>query len=159
MAIYDVDAINEQELAAERDDILDNMLEACDQMLSALDEHGGARNKYVDIMRDKSWKNTMKGIHANGYDYPENELAKKYFDLSEKQRAEANKYRNLDKMYSGERDDKESREGKERFMKDFGGPSGKKLGHDKPGEIKALQDKKRSIKETCLTILSVLDEI
>ena len=94
MAIYDVDAINEQELAAERDDILDNMLEACDQMLSVLDEHGGARNKYVDIMRSKSWNNTMKGIHANGYDYPENELAKQYFDLSEKQRAEANKYRN-----------------------------------------------------------------
>ena len=40
MAIYDVDAINEQELTAERDDILDNMLEACDNMLSALDEHG-----------------------------------------------------------------------------------------------------------------------
>ena len=161
MAIYDVNTImeSEQDNFIDEETVLDNMLEACDYMLTALEESGGARNKYVDIMRSKSWNNTMKGIHANGYDYPENELAKQYFDLSEKQRAEANKYRNLDKMYSGERDDKESREGKERFMKDFGGPSGKKLGHDKPGEIKPLQEKKRAIKETCLTILSVLDEL
>ena len=58
MAIYDVDAINEQELAAERDDILDNMLEACDQMLSALDEstaaqrHSGMTSKNLSKFMD-----------------------------------------------------------------------------------------------------------
>lgn len=50
MAIYDVDAINEQEMAVNSEDILDNMLEACDQMLYGLariDE--GARTKYVEM--------------------------------------------------------------------------------------------------------------
>ena len=46
MAIYDVDAINEQELAASREDILDNMLEACDQMLSAIDESNQQNGSY-----------------------------------------------------------------------------------------------------------------
>ena len=65
MAIYDVDAIRESELMeAETDsnDILDNMLEACDQMLYGLAQiDEGARTKYVEMkakqakeLRDKA---------------------------------------------------------------------------------------------------------
>ena len=59
MAIYDVDAIRESELMeAETDsgDILDNMLEACNQMLYGLAQiDEGARTKYVE-MKEKQAK-------------------------------------------------------------------------------------------------------
>lgn len=53
MAIYDVDAIRESELMeaeTDSDSILDNMLEACDQMLYGLAQiDEGARTKYVEM--------------------------------------------------------------------------------------------------------------
>lgn len=53
MAIYDVDAIRESELMeaeTDSDYILDNMLEACDQMLYGLAQiDEGARTKYVEM--------------------------------------------------------------------------------------------------------------
>ena len=60
MAIYDVDAIRESELMAsetDNNDILDNMLEACDSMMGTIafiDE--GARQKYIDMLGDKQAK-------------------------------------------------------------------------------------------------------
>ena len=184
MAIYDVDAINEQELAASRDDILDNMLEACDQMISALGESGGAHQKYAKLLAEKD-KALKKKIDDVNYVGSGSDAHKKLIDKYKSQRDEladkAAKYidggmsnhyasnaleskKNIEKTEPemakiyGSRRDSGYKYAKENFKKDFGGPGGEDPMIEKAKRQEEIR-KKRAIKETCLTILSVLDEI
>lgn len=184
MAIYDVDAINEQELAAERDDILDNMLEACDQMLSAIGESGGAHQKYAKLLAEKD-KALQKKIDDANYvgsgSKAHERLIEKYKSQRDDLADKAEKYvdggmsnayastaverknkidktdRSRAKTY-GSNDEYGYKVAKERFKRDFGGPGGEDPMVEKAKRQEAIR-KKRAIKETCLTILSVLDEI
>ena len=175
MAIYNVDAINEQELAAERDNILDNMLEACDQMmygLAQIDE--GARTKYIDKLANRNKKlEIMKSIASSkktidrindeidrnnekarevGIIEPRGEYGKNYYSAEETSGLIHNSPNSDSDYYS--------KKGKRQYMEKYGGPGGKDIiGDKKPGMVLDAQNKKRAIKETCLTILSVLDEI
>ena len=185
MAIYDVDAINEQELAAERDDILDNMLEACDQMLSALGESGGAHQKYAKLLaeKDKALKKKIDDANyvgsgskaheklINKYKAQRDELAEKaekYVDggMSNAYASTAVELKNkIDKKdpnraktYGSYDDEAGYRYAKNNFKRDFGGPGGEDPMVEKAKRQEEIR-KKRAIKETCLTILSVLDEI
>lgn len=184
MAIYDVDAINEQELAAERDDILDNMLEACDQMLSALGESGGAHQKYAKLLaeKDKALKKKIDDANyvgsgskaheklINKYKAQRDELAEKaekYVDggMSNAYASTAVELKNkIDKTDGhrakayGSNDEYGYKAAKDRFKKDFSGPGGEDPMVEKAKRQEEIR-KKRAIKETCLTILSVLDEI
>ena len=179
MAIYNIEYMNES--TTKNDDLIDSMLEMCNQMMDVLDEHGGARNKYVKMKDKEANKNlTLAQLYQAQSILADSDKAKKNFnskvydhaikmlDAGDKVATYTGK-NDIDigdgtkfiHNHKSENDISNSREGKKRFMKDFGGPSstGKKLGHDKPGEIKALQDKKRAIKETCLNILSFIDEL
>ena len=182
MAIYNVDAINEQNEVVDTETVLDNMLEACDTMMSALGE--GAYRKYMNMQADKQDELLAK--------------AKKYKDLSEKLTGKAavkaeNKYRQAKDaardMYDDQnskgyvsnlgntgsiRDDIESdggfarkygygygpsRDAKSEWMKDHGDIGEDKIGNRKPGTFASKDEKKKAIKETCLNILSVIDEL
>ena len=163
MAIYDVDAINEQELAASRDDIHDNMLEACDQMLCALDE-SKARRRYVETLNKQADKHDENAGKYNSIAYDFSKLhngqkAHEYYEKADEERWDSEKLRQKAANY-GSKSGKDIYLGKkaeQNFKKDFDAYPAKN--EREPGIYKSIQDKKRSIKETCLTILSVLDEI
>lgn len=184
MAIYDVDAINEQEMAVNSEDILDNMLEACDQMLAALGESGGAHQKYAKMLaeKDKAIQKKIEDANYAGsgsyahkrlidkYKSQRHDLAKKaakYVDggLSNSYAANAVERKNeIDKtdpyrarVYASN-DESGYKYAKNNFKKDFGGPGGEDPMAEKVKRQEQIR-KKRAIKETCLTILSVLDEI
>ena len=179
MAIYDVDAINEQELAASREDILDNMLEACDQMLTALDiVDEGARTRYVDRLANRNKKlEIMKSAASSKktIDRIDDEIAKNnkkavevgiaYDDKLYPSDSGNWRYKDAetvsDRIHNSRHTlEKESKAGKNAYKEKYGGPKGEDImGNKKPGMVLAAQEKKKHIKETCLTILSVLDEI
>lgn len=184
MAIYDVDAINEQELAASSEDILDNMLEACDQMLSVLGESGGAHQKYAKLLaeKDKALKKKIDDANYVGSgSYTHRRLINKYNDQRDYLADKATKYvtglrsgkyasdaverkNEIDKTdpstarIYGRGDESGYKYAKNNFKKDFGGPGGEDPMAEKVKRQEEIR-KKRAIKETCLTILSVLDEI
>ena len=180
MAIYDVDAINEQEMAVNSEDILDNMLEACDRMLSVLGESGGAHQKYVNLLAEKD-KAIQKKIDAANYAGSGSDAHKrlinkyndqrriladnaaKYVDggLSQSNVSTAVAIKNrLEKTDPRRAKGNEPwyRSAKDNFKNDFGGPGGEDPMVEKVKRQEEIR-KKRAIKETCLTILSVLDEI
>ena len=181
MAIYDVDAIREHDEdigAADSDSVLDNMLEACDQMLTALDESKARRryfealNKQADKHEDNSrtyesisrdLKNLNHGQAASEYYHKAAKEGRKSGDLRWKAKRYDPEY--LRNHYVGDDDEFDVEEkspidagkaAEDNFKKDLDAYPAKER---KPGMYKTIQDKKRSIKETCLTILSVLDEI
>ena len=181
MAIYDVDAIRESELMeAETDsnDILDNMLEACDQMLTALDiVDEGARTRYVDRLANRNKKlEIMKSAASSKktIDRIDDEIAKNNKKAVEVGIADVSswnpdnrswRYKDAetvsDRIHNSRHTlEKESKAGKNAYKEKYGGPKGEDImGNKKPGMVLAAQEKKKHIKETCLTILSVLDEI
>ena len=146
MAIYDIDSINEAEYEASTDEVLDNMLEACNQMMSAIGE------------ADRVLKNEREIHSTHG---PEN-----YSKWSTK---------DLKDEFQTRRDmaarDKSRRDNDSSYYSVFGKAStqgahtrrkadvvGKELA--KRGEApSAKETKKKAIKETCLNILSVIDEL
>lgn len=190
MAIYDVNAIMESEqpegyvdeevIEEEAEAVLDNMLEACDQMMSALEESGGAHQRYAKMLADKdkaiqdkidkaNYIGTGSNAHKKLVDKYQNQRkdlankAAKYVDSGEsngyasdaidvKERTEARYGRkNASSPYRTS-----YRKAKDNFKKDFGGPGGE----DPMVAKQKLRDaKKKAIKETCLSILSVLDEL
>ena len=185
MAIYDVDAINEQELAAERDDILDNMLEACDQMLSALDEstaaqrHSGMTSKNLSKFMDGNpvidkvygKKNLIGSASIKA---AAKELAKYKHDPEYKDKqmnkavnATEKTMKKFDPDFEGFSDrEKEvmkvKSDASQRAAVGATMSKAAKAGYDVKGafdKANAKAAKKKAIKETCLTILSVLDEI
>lgn len=172
MAIYNVEYVDES-TAKKNDDLLDNMLEACDTMMAVLDEHGGARMKYVNMKykeandaRDKYYDYIKKADTAKS-DKEKDEYydkAEKYNEKAYKAGGEVSKYSSgkpaLIHRPKSDWGIKCNKEWKDQFMQDFGGPSTGSKVHSKPGEIKAMQDaKKKAIKETCLSILSIIDEL
>ena len=163
MAIYNVDSINEQELAAERDNIIDNMLEACDNMLTALDE-SKARRRTVEALekRKERYNNNIKVYRDLGdaaYKVGHEELAKKYSKKMHENRSKLNDVEKELKIFDVNRrvDSRNPEKSVERDFKRLYDATPAK--ERKPGFYKDLYEKKKSIKETCLTILSVLDEI
>ena len=178
MAIYDVDSIMESDM--DTDDILDNMLEACDQMMSAIGESGGAHQKYAKMLAEKD-KALQKKIDDANYvgsgSKAHKQLINKYNDQRIELARKAEKYvddglsnsyassavKNKNRLDKKDPDDarmykSEYRNAKKRFAKDFGGPGGEDPLAEKAKRQEEIR-KKRAIKETCLTILSVLDEI
>lgn len=191
MAIYDVNAIMESEqpegivdegyvdeeaLEEEAEAVLDNMLEACDQMMSALEESGGAHQRYAKMLADKDKaiqdkidKINYIGTGSNAH----KKLAKKYQDQRENLADKAARFvddgeyngyasdkvdakRRADSKYGDENPYRDSyRRAKENFKNAFGGH-----GEDPMVAKQKLHDaKKKAIKETCLSILSVIDEL
>lgn len=146
MAIYDVDAINEQELAANRDNILDNMLEACDRMLSAISE------------ADRVLKNE-RGAHAThgpeDYSKWSDEDLKGEFEMRKGMAARDKAGRDDEDRYSHLPSHGAATQGAHNRRK--AEAIGKELA--KRGESPSKDEKKKVIKETCIAILSVLDEI
>ena len=186
MAIYDVDAIRESELMeaeTDSDSILDNMLEACDQMLNAIGESGGAHQKYAKLLAEKD-KALQKKIDDADYvgsgSYAHKKLINKYNDERRELAGKVTKYvdNGLSNSYASSaidaknKHDKQNpnnirnndvtlqdyRAAKKRFKKVCGGPGGEDPMVEKAKRQEEIR-KKRAIKETCLTILSVLDEI
>lgn len=181
MAIYDVDSVMESDM--DTDDILDNMLEACDQMMSAIDEsdamqrHYGTTSKQYKKFYDgepitdkvygsknalgkmgvKSTAKSMAKMNSGKYD----KITQKLIDASEKRIKKAvPEYEGLDDRYKEEL----SLRGKASQRAATGALMSKaaKAGYDVKGEFekaKAKEAKKKAIKETCLNILSVIDEL
>ena len=158
MAIYNVDSINEQELAS--NDILDNMLEACDQMLSSLDESTAAQRHYGVTSKELG-----KQIDGSGVKFKNNPLTRSIVKKTAKTIADL---RSDDAKQAGQSVyDNQDRETKEYMVKGkamMNAHTGANLArYARTGmDVKGMVDKetkKRAIKETCLTILSVLDEI
>lgn len=146
MAIYDVDAINEQELAASREDILDNMLEACDQMLSAIGES------------DRVLKNERNRYQSHGpedYSKWSNEDLKSEFEMRKGMAARDKAGRDEEYRYTHIPGRDASTQGAHNRRK--ADAIGKELA--KRGEAPSKEAKKKAIKETCLSILSVIDEL
>lgn len=188
MAIYDVNTImeSEQDNFIDEETVLDNMLEACDYMLTALEESGGAHQRYAKMLvdkdkaiQDKIDKANYIGTGSNAQkkliDKYQNQRvdlahkAAKYVDNGEssnyasravdfKKRADlagkAEKYVDNGRFVTPYQNS--FRKAKNNFKKDFGGPGGE----DPMVAKQKLHDaKKKAIKETCLSILSVIDEL
>ena len=167
MAIYSVSE------SYNTDDVLDNMLEACDQMMSAIGESGGAHQRYAKMLADKDEElaNELKKTEPRTYK-SENlnnkraAIAKKF----DKYVSQNNRGVNASTQYSGMQRDKNYNPGtyastdyaiaKQQFKANFGNRGIDKLKDKKPGSVLAAQEaKKKAIKETCLNILSVIDEL
>ena len=180
MAIYDVNTImeSEQDNFIDEETVLDNMLEACDYMLTALEESGGAHQRYAKMLADKDkaiqdkidkanyigtgsnahkklidkYQNQRKDLANKAAEYVDNGESSNYASraVDFKKRSEA-EYGRFVTQY---RDS--YRKAKNNFKKDFGGPGGE----DPMVAKQKLHDaKKKAIKETCLSILSVIDEL
>lgn len=180
MAIYDVNTImeSEQDNFIDEETVLDNMLEACDYMLTALEESGGAHQRYAKMLVDKD-KAIQDKIDKANYIGTGSNAHKKLIDKYQKQRedladkaakyvdnGESNNYasRAVDFKKRSEAEygrfvtpyHDSYRKAKNNFKKDFGGPGGE----DPMVAKQKLHDaKKKAIKETCLSILSVIDEL
>ena len=189
MAIYDVNAIMESEqpegyvdeevFEEEAESVLDNMLEACDQMLAALDESTAAQrhygmtskelSKYTDfvpnpynsknVVGKMALKSTAKQIAKGDKVYDKAfERGKKAYDKMHKNDGPGD-YKMSDREWD------EARVQQKAAVKGSIGANmakAAKAGYDVKGEIdkaKAKAAKKKAIKETCLSILSVLDEL
>ena len=183
MAIYDVDAIREHDediAAVDSNTVLDNMLEACDQMLTALDE-SKARRRYVEALNkqaDRHEENSKKyeSISSDLRKLNHDQASSKYFDKATIEGSKSQDIRWKAKRYDPEylkdhdigsnghvyHDDEgkssidAGKAAEQNFKRDLKAYPSKER---KPGMYKAIQDKKRSIKETCLTILSIIDEL
>lgn len=177
MAIYDYDAIHEQNEMNDTDSILDSMLEACESMMDALNE-SKARRRYLQIQADKQENEDKKkelynDISKNGPENKKYEYLNKARDAKEASNEIMNKNRKytVDAMNTGKIRDEIDNEAKiskkygssyarrseENFKKDFGTED--TYQPPKAGKYLEWQKKKRAIKETCLTILSALDDI
>ena len=182
MAIYDVNTImeSEQDNFIDEETVLDNMLEACDYMLTALEESGGAHQRYAKMLVDKD-KAIQDKIDKANYIGTGSNAQKKLIDKYQNQRADlahkTNKYVDGGESngYASDAVDRKKsvearygsrltsspyhdiyRAAKNNFKKDFGGPGGE----DPMVAKQKLHDaKKKAIKETCLSILSVIDEL
>lgn len=180
MAIYDVNTImeSEQDNFIDEETVLDNMLEACDYMLTALEESGGAHQRYAKMLADKD-KAIQDKIDKANYIGTGSNAHRKLIDKYQKQRedladkaakyvdnGESNGYASyaVDRKKSVDAEQggfvapyhDSYRKAKNNFKKDFGGPGGK----DPMVAKQKLHDaKKKAIKETCLSILSVIDEL
>lgn len=180
MAIYDVNTImeSEQDNFIDEETVLDNMLEACDYMLTALEESGGAHQRYAKMLADKDkaiqdkidkanyigtgsnahkklidkYQNQRKDLANKAAEYVDNGESSNYASraVDFKKRSEAE----YGRFVTPYRDS--YRKAKNNFKKDFGGPGGE----DPMVAKQKLHDaKKKAIKETCLSILSVIDEL
>ena len=236
MAIYDVDAINEQNEVVDTETVLDNMLEACCSMMDMLEATaGGARGRHLKLLADKQDKAAKKmDFASDAASYTISGKAKQdYSDKAKEARDEYDEYADKASHYSARvgretgmtekpdyrdydsdrSDAKRSKDpdaankeldgrrsisratkedkGSKQYGADFGEYNRYHTGsyrHDikeldknakenwkrslgldrqkddpmaskKPGQVLELQKKKRAIKETCLNILSVIDEL
>lgn len=167
--------------------LLDNLAEACDSMMTMLDE--GAYRRYMQNVSDK--QSDLAKQHNYNRQVADATSSSKAKDIySAKAEKNAEDFRKLskdnekylpmhgrvthdpNKSVGNDMDDYEKfmkrsvekgnalgHEAKDRWNKDHGDTGEDKLAARKPGTIKAFQDKKKAIKETCLYILSILDEI
>lgn len=177
MAIYDTDHVNE-EMFDEQGDMLDTMLEACDKMLDAVScmESTATQRHYNMTSRDaskaakeyggnKAYENktfgkyaskmAAKGFHSGSVDKTIDKIydgkgfggMKSYTDgMSDREKEIAKNFtKNTARAYTGSALATAAKAGVP--VKDI---------YDKAA---AKADKKKAIKETCLTILSMIDEI
>lgn len=181
MAIYDIDAIHEQEAAIDEDTLLDGMLEACNAMMDALTEstaaqrHYGTTAKEISKYGGNSWPYDKKNLVGKmavkktakiaGDEDNLNKALDKAEKVSEKVSKRMAKEYDIDVP---ERTDREKEEDRVRSIAMIKAATGAtmsraaKAGYDVKGEfdkVHAKTAKKKAIKETCLTILSVIDDI
>lgn len=211
MAIFYLNESESKNEEMSSEQLLDNLAEACDNMMTMLDEHGGAYRKYLNIQADKEEKHLKDADQhrqkAANYGKMANATvsSKAKKDLEDKQRKEwdreetsqnkADRINDKAKRYMGsasyeddelesdskyrkasslktqlkreKEDDKllhgrgfiDKSEYKQKFKSEHGDTGEDKLAAREPGTFKKLQDQKKAIKETCLYILSILDEI
>lgn len=178
MAIYNLDAVNEQ---LNENSVLDNMLEACDYMMDVLNLDEGAHRKYMEMQakkqdalekKSKMYDDLAKNLTGKAAEKSKDN-ARKYATASSElyHREKGNGYiddsantghikdelKDADKY--GKHDSYYYHQAKEKWMKDHGNKGEDKLANKKPGVYLDAQKKKRAIKETCLHILSIIDDI
>lgn len=181
MAIYDVNAImeSEQDNFIDEETVLDNMLEACDYMLTTLEESTAAQrhygttskefSKYTDVVPSPYDSKNIVGKMALKKGAKEiakgDEMYDKAFNRGKKVYNKLHKDDGPDDYKMSERDWEETRvKAKAATKGSIGATMAKaaRAGYDVKGEIdkaKAKAAKKKAIKETCLSILSVIDEL
>lgn len=180
MAIYDVNTImeSEQDNFIDEETVLDNMLEACDYMLTTLEESTAAQRHYgttsknlrhfTDDIIAPSPYNSKNIVGKMAVKKTANEIAKGD-EMYDKPLSYAKKmYDKMDKDDDPKVHDRGWEETRVRSKAAMKGSIGAtmakaaKAGYDVKGEIdkaKAKAAKKKAIKETCLSILSVIDEL
>lgn len=178
MAIYDVDSINE---SYSEEDVLDSMLEACDTMMDMLESTATQRHFGVDVKSLKKYsdmnllhgkldkveksklvanmaaKRAAKQFHDGTYDKNVDKAIEKHsnqisgYDLSDEELDNINKIAKL---------------GGKAASKAATGYALGRMAAKSGADIKSAYDKaaakaekKKAIKETCLNILSVIDEL
>lgn len=173
MAIYDVDAILEaeaqtvEESEIDNESVLDGMLEACESMMNAINE-SKARLRTAEVLSKEAKKHAK---NADAYSDLERaaqkvghaELYEKYHKQAQdsinkayNSNLNANKIKGV-KSSPDDLDIYDNQEAERRFKAMYDAHPAK--GDRKPGYYKNLYEKKKAIKETCLTILSVIDDI
>lgn len=167
MAIYDIDSIMESN-------------KVYDIETPAINESGGAHQKYAKMLakQDRDLKNKIKRAEyigsgskyqkylidkCEGRRYQLADKADKYIDngvlktfpsYSVPTKEYISKDPGRSRKYISS-----FRKAKENFAKDFGGPGGEDKLAEKQRRHDEIAAKKKAIKETCLNILTVIDEL
>lgn len=167
MAIYDIDAIREQEAAIDEDTFLDGMLEACSAMMDALGESTAAQRHFGTTTKDR--QNLERFLKWNHYeDISPRQLRKDARDLADPELSKDLKSVEQIKKENPEMSIRDIEKARVETIADHKGYMGALMakhaqhGHDVKGEFDKIHKrnaKKKAIKETCLTILSVIDDI
>lgn len=183
MAIYNVEYLDEQVQDNETEDMLDGMLEACDAMMqmvesTAAQRHYGMTSKDYDrYYGDEAGKRATKFLdddNRKGRSYV-NKMAKATRpDKLDKTVNRSINLQNTAAKFLGRKDgytgmtDREKEEAAVQAKAALKGASGSVMGkaarsgYDVKGtfdKAKEKDAKKKAIKETCLNILSIIDEL
>lgn len=183
-AILEAEAQTVEESEIDNESVLDGMLEACESMMDALNE-SKARRRTLEVYRNKEKQyldnaETYGELKDAAYRVGKNDMVDKYNYKREDARLKGTAYGDAADKYDpamspkynkgprpsdmseklkGQMAEKRYKEDLEEFNRRVAKLNGVKSTHDKPGYYKDLYEKKKAIKETCLTILSVIDDI
>lgn len=182
MAIYNVDYIDEQ-VQDESEEMLDGMLEACDAMMQMVESTAAQRHYGMTSKDYDKYYNDEAGKRATKFLDDDNRKGRSYVNKMAKAtrpdnlNKTVNRSINIDNMaakfigrksgYTGmtDRDKEEAAvQAKAAIKGATGSLMGKaaRSGYDVKGaydKAQAKEDKKKAIKETCLNILAVIDEL
>lgn len=181
MAIYNVEYMNE--FNVDNGDLLDNMLEMCNQMMDAVEESTAAQRHYHTTSKDMSKyldgslaskyydKKTMLGSMAVKKTAKEttpdrlNKAVDRGQKIADKMSDRYSKKLGIDAHHMSDREKEENRVQSIANIKGATGAAmarAAKGGYDVKGEFDKVREKeakKKAIKETCLNILSIIDEL
>lgn len=178
----EVQTVEESEI--DNESVLDGMLEACESMMNTLNE-SNARRRTLEVYRNKEKQyqdnaNIYGELMDAAYRVGNRDMMYKYNNKRKDALSNKNKYGDAANRYDptkspyfnggrrpgdmseklkGQKAEERYKEDLKKLNNDAVERNGVKPVHDKPGFYKDLYEKKKAIKETCLTILSVIDDI